>query len=113
MYSLSKQTSDPKSQHGKQPSLSIHIILLNRTYDNAESDDLWRHLTTAAHEDGTLPQDVTVKMIMDTWTLQKGYPVIMVERSADGTSATVSQVSPAHAIKITLFDIKMTARKPF
>ncbi|KAK8402060.1 hypothetical protein O3P69_001270 [Scylla paramamosain] len=60
-------------------------------YDNAEQDDLWRHLTEAAHEAGTLPLNLTVKTIMDTWTLQMGYPVIKVERSADGTSATVSQ----------------------
>ncbi|XP_063887273.1 aminopeptidase N-like isoform X2 [Scylla paramamosain] len=60
-------------------------------YDNAEQDDLWRHLTKAAHEAGTLPLNLTVKTIMDTWTLQMGYPVIKVERSADGTSATVSQ----------------------
>lgn len=60
-------------------------------YDNAEQDDLWRYLTQAAHEAGTLPHDLTVKIIMDTWTLQMGYPVIKVERSADGTSATVSQ----------------------
>ncbi|KAG0730404.1 Aminopeptidase Ey [Chionoecetes opilio] len=60
-------------------------------YDNAEQDDLWQHLTEAAHEASTLPRDLTVKTIMDTWTLQMGYPVIKVERSADGTSATVSQ----------------------
>ncbi|XP_042215803.1 aminopeptidase N-like isoform X2 [Homarus americanus] len=60
-------------------------------YDTAEQDDLWRHLTTAAHQDDTLPQDLTVKTIMDTWTLQMGYPVIKVERSPDGTTATVSQ----------------------
>jgi len=56
-------------------------------------DDLWKHLTLAAHEDGILPQDVTVKMIMDTWTLQMGYPVVKVTRSPDGTSATLTQVS--------------------
>ncbi|XP_063596358.1 aminopeptidase N-like isoform X1 [Penaeus indicus] len=60
-------------------------------YQNAEQDDLWQYLTTAAHEDNTLPADVTVKKIMDTWTLQMGYPVIKVTRSSDGTSATVSQ----------------------
>ncbi|ROT69094.1 putative Aminopeptidase N precursor [Penaeus vannamei] len=54
-------------------------------------DDLWKHLTLAAHEDGILPQDVTVKMIMDTWTLQMGYPVVKVTRSPDGTSATLTQ----------------------
>merc|ERR1712212_421769 len=60
-------------------------------YSAAEQDDLWEHLTAAAHQDNTLPQDVTVKTIMDTWTLQMGYPVIQVVRSPDGTSATVSQ----------------------
>ncbi|XP_068228789.1 LOW QUALITY PROTEIN: aminopeptidase N-like [Palaemon carinicauda] len=60
-------------------------------YDNAEQDDLWEYLTTAAHEDGTLPSDLTVKTIMDTWTLQMGYPVINVTRSLDGTTATVTQ----------------------
>jgi len=33
-----------------------------------------------------------MKTIMDTWTLQKGFPVIKVARSLDGTSAQVSQV---------------------
>ncbi|XP_050699392.1 aminopeptidase N-like [Eriocheir sinensis] len=60
-------------------------------YDNAEQDDLWRHLTEAAHAAGTLPPELSVKAIMDTWTLQMGYPVIRVERSPDGTSASVSQ----------------------
>ncbi|ROT72062.1 putative aminopeptidase N [Penaeus vannamei] len=60
-------------------------------YKNAVQDDLWQYLTVAAHKDGTLPEDLSVKVIMDTWTLQKGYPVIHVTRSADGTSATVSQ----------------------
>ncbi|XP_037774385.1 LOW QUALITY PROTEIN: aminopeptidase N-like [Penaeus monodon] len=61
-------------------------------YSNAEQDDLWEHLTAAAHRDRKLPENLTVKTIMDTWTLQKGFPVIKVTRSSDGTSADVSQV---------------------
>ncbi|XP_047471489.1 LOW QUALITY PROTEIN: aminopeptidase Ey-like [Penaeus chinensis] len=61
------------------------------TYNSSVQDDLWKHLTVAAHEDGILPKDVTVKMIMDTWTLQMGYPVVKVTRSADGTSAILTQ----------------------
>lgn len=60
-------------------------------YKSAKQDDLWQYLTEAAHEDGTLPPHATVKKIMDTWTLQMGYPVIKVTRSADGTSAKVTQ----------------------
>ena len=49
-------------------------------YRNAEQDDLWSHLTSAAHDDESLPEDMSVKEIMDTWTLQMGYPVVHVER---------------------------------
>ena len=31
-----------------------------------------------AHAEDTLPAELSVKEIMDTWTLQKGYPVIDV-----------------------------------
>ncbi|XP_042891235.1 aminopeptidase N-like [Penaeus japonicus] len=60
-------------------------------YSNADQDDLWQHLTVAAHHEAALPKRWTVKTIMDTWTLQRGYPVIKVARSSDGSSAYVSQ----------------------
>ncbi|XP_068246618.1 uncharacterized protein [Palaemon carinicauda] len=69
--------------------LSKYLTTLK--YKNAEQDDLWRFLTDAGHEDNTLPGDITVKTVMDTWTLQMGYPVIKVERSPSGTSASVTQ----------------------
>lgn len=47
-------------------------------YGNANRDDLWRHLNQAAKNDGKLSIDV--KQIMDTWTLQMGYPVVTVTR---------------------------------
>lgn len=34
---------------------------------------------------------MTVKQIMDTWTLKKGYPVVMVERDYWNNRATLSQ----------------------
>lgn len=52
-------------------------------YSNAEQDDLWRVLTDQAHKDKTLDKNLTVKEIMDTWTLQMGYPVIQVNRKGD------------------------------
>ncbi|XP_072035872.1 aminopeptidase N-like isoform X2 [Amphiura filiformis] len=54
-------------------------------YGNAVRDDLWKHLNDVAKEDGRLFIDV--KEIMDTWTLQMGYPVVTVTREygrADG-----------------------------
>ncbi|XP_050685905.1 aminopeptidase N-like isoform X1 [Eriocheir sinensis] len=60
-------------------------------YDSATQDDLWEFLTAAAKEDGRLPQDASVKDIMDTWTLQGGYPVVGVTRSEDGTVTLTQQ----------------------
>jgi len=60
-------------------------------FDAAEQDDLWRHLTVQAHKDGTLPKDMSVKAVMDTWTLQMGLPVVTVSRNYQDNTATVSQ----------------------
>ncbi|XP_037798508.1 aminopeptidase N-like isoform X2 [Penaeus monodon] len=60
-------------------------------YSNAVQDDLWEFLTVAAHQDKALAKDLSVKMIMDTWTLQKGFPVIEVIRSIDGALPFVTQ----------------------
>jgi len=48
-------------------------------YANAEQDDLWAALGKQAHKEGVLDPEVTVKSIMDTWTLQKGYPVLHIK----------------------------------
>lgn len=58
-------------------------------YQSAEQNDLWRHLTQAAREDGMLVGEMSVKEVMDSWTLQKGYPVISLARN--GTTATLTQ----------------------
>lgn len=54
-------------------------------YENAEQEDLWEILTHHGHDFGTLPSSLDVKQIMDTWTLQAGYPVITVQRLDDQT----------------------------
>jgi aminopeptidase N len=55
-------------------------------YGNTESKDLWNKLSKAVK--GT-PHHVDVANVMDTWTLQMGYPVITVNKN--GASATVNQ----------------------
>ncbi|XP_042874237.1 aminopeptidase N-like [Penaeus japonicus] len=64
--------------------------LTNFEYDAAAQDDLGNS-DRQAHEDKTLPDEVSVKDIMDTWTLLTGYPVVKLERDEAGTSATVTQ----------------------
>jgi len=60
-------------------------------YDSAEQDDLWKYLTEQGHRDGTLQADLTVKQVMDTWTLQTGFPLITVKRNYDSGTAKISQ----------------------
>lgn len=58
-------------------------------YSNAKQDDLWAVMTKYGHQYITLPKDMDVKKIMDSWTLQAGYPILTVERN--GTSIKISQ----------------------
>lgn len=52
-------------------------------YSSVVQDNLWDALTEQAHLDGTLDRNLTVKEIMDTWTLQKGLPLLTVTRSGN------------------------------
>nr|AVD96938.1 putative APN-2 [Nilaparvata lugens] len=74
-------------------------------YSNAEQDDLWAALTDQAHKAGSLDKALTVKEIMDTWTLQTGYPVVTVTRDYEKGAATVSQKRYL-AVKLTGRDLE-------
>lgn len=65
--------------------------LRGRSYSSATQNDLWAALTVQARQDRALPGDVTVKDIMDTWTLQTGYPVVTVTRDYAAGSARLEQ----------------------
>ncbi|CAL8109596.1 unnamed protein product [Orchesella dallaii] len=69
----------------------LHNYLMKWTYQAAVQNDLWDSLTEQAHADGTLDRAMTVHDVMDTWTLQKGFPTIKVERNYNDGSATFSQ----------------------
>ena len=72
--------------------LEILVDINFSSYKAAEQDDLWHYLTSQAHVDKTLPEDVTVKQIMDTWTLQMGFPVVTVTRDYKAKTAMLEQV---------------------
>lgn len=61
-------------------------------FSNAEQDDLWNSLTEEAHRVGSLDKNITVKEIMDSWTLQTGYPVLKVSRDYSTGMVLLSQV---------------------
>ncbi|XP_022827407.1 aminopeptidase N-like [Spodoptera litura] len=70
---------------------AINNYLRKYSYNNAEQDDLWLELTAVSKKYGVLPNNVTVKDIMDTWTKQTGYPILTVTRDYEDKSITVSQ----------------------
>uniref|UniRef100_A0A1B6M3I9 Aminopeptidase n=1 Tax=Graphocephala atropunctata TaxID=36148 RepID=A0A1B6M3I9_9HEMI len=65
--------------------------LNKRKYSSATRDDLWQALTDQAQEDSVFDQDMTVKAVMDTWTLQTGFPLVTAIRNYKNRTVTVSQ----------------------
>lgn len=59
-------------------------------YKNAVQDDLWQSLTEETLVSKMLPENTTIKEIMDTWTLQTGYPVLTATVDENG-DLTITQ----------------------
>lgn len=53
------------------------------SYQSATQDDLWAALTLEAQKSGVFEDKMSVKEIMDGWTLQTGFPFITVTRNYD------------------------------
>ncbi|XP_070545825.1 aminopeptidase N-like isoform X2 [Ptychodera flava] len=64
----------------------LTLFLNEQSYKAATSDDLWDALTRADMG----KKDTDVKKVMDTWTLQMGYPVVTIKRTST-TTATAEQ----------------------
>ncbi|XP_022120582.2 aminopeptidase N [Pieris rapae] len=60
-----------------------------KKYGDAEQKDLWSALTNAARERGN--SDIDVAVIMDSWTLQTGFPVLTVTRDYEMGAVTFKQ----------------------
>ncbi|XP_037950077.1 aminopeptidase N-like [Teleopsis dalmanni] len=69
----------------------VSNYLRKHAYSNAEQDNLWAALTESAHKFRAIPTHFNIKLIMDSWTLQTGYPVITVSRDYKRKTAEVSQ----------------------
>ncbi|XP_055525327.1 aminopeptidase N-like [Wyeomyia smithii] len=70
----------------------VRRYLKHHKYSNAEQNDLWAALTEEARVNGVLPKNVDVKTVMESWTLQTGYPVISVTRDYEARTADITQV---------------------
>lgn len=56
------------------------------------SDNLWEIMTELAHESKTIPTDLTVSTIIDTWLLSAGYPTLFVDRDKSNGTIIIRQV---------------------
>lgn len=61
-----------------------------KKYGSAEQKDLWSALNNAASKKGTPEVDVAV--VMDSWTLQTGFPLVNVIRDYGREVLHISQV---------------------
>lgn len=55
-------------------------LLNTYAYENADRNDLWRFMTKHGQMKNTLPFNIDIKTVMDTWISKPGYPVVTVER---------------------------------
>lgn len=94
------------SKISQQIFLNSKNYLKNNSYGNAEQNDLWAELDAQAKIDGTLSINLSVKSIMDTWTLRKGYPVVKIERLDSSNQLSVTQkwflLNPLNKLKDTV-----------
>jgi len=74
-------------------------MLMGSKYGNTRQDDLWSSLSDAAHVNRVLPSPVDIKVIMNTWTLQVGYPIITITRVYDQRTAFIKQVC-LHSLRL-------------
>ncbi|ODM96179.1 Aminopeptidase N [Orchesella cincta] len=69
----------------------LRTYLKRNAFGAVEQDDLFEALTEHALADNRLPEGVTMKTIMDTWTLQKAYPLLKVRHSTSDNIVTITQ----------------------
>lgn len=60
-------------------------------YQSATQDDLWKAMTLEAQKSGIFDETMSVKEIMDGWTLQTGFPYITVNLSYETNEIFLEQ----------------------
>lgn len=61
------------------------------SYSSATQDDLWLALTLEARKSGIFDDSMSVKEIMDGWTLQTGFPYLTVTRNYKSNEINIEQ----------------------
>lgn len=65
--------------------------LIKFSFQSATQNDLWDSLTDEARKSGVFDDKMSVKEIMDGWTLQTGFPYIQVTRNYESNKITFEQ----------------------
>ncbi|XP_070547002.1 aminopeptidase N-like isoform X2 [Ptychodera flava] len=68
-------------------------------YSNADMDELWEEFSEAANS------RLQIKEIMDTWTLQKGYPVVTLSRDSSSSMRKLNVKQSHFTIQTEVSDI--------
>jgi glutamyl aminopeptidase len=66
----------------------LQSYLLKHKYANAETKDLWAAIMEEYQSNRDLANNINIEEVMNTWTLQMGYPVITIHASARTIGAT-------------------------
>lgn len=69
----------------------IRNYLQRHAYESVSQSDLWDDMQQAADVQDALPVDNPLASIMDSWTLQKGYPLVRVHRDYEAATVQISQ----------------------
>ncbi|XP_023306164.2 aminopeptidase N-like [Lucilia cuprina] len=69
----------------------VSDYLKKHKYSNAEQDDLWSAFTEKAHSYERIQNEYDMKTIMDSWTLQTGYPLVKVTRDYNSGAVEITQ----------------------
>ncbi|XP_050293246.1 aminopeptidase N-like isoform X2 [Anthonomus grandis grandis] len=79
----------------------LHNYLKKFSYKSTNQDDLWGLFTKRAHNQSIIPENVTVKALMNSWTSQSGYPCITVNRNYSTGIATINQTKMTEDLNVT------------
>nr|CAI5863764.1 unnamed protein product [Callosobruchus analis] len=82
----------------------LQQYLKKYAYSSASQDDLWSLYTRTARNESIIPQTVTVKALMHSWSTQSGYPMITITRDYSTQTAILKQTKFTENLENTTSD---------
>lgn len=79
----------------------MFVFLFNSAYQSATQDDLWDLYTQTAQNESIIPETITVKALMNSWSTQSGYPLITITRNYTSEIALINQTKMTEDTNVT------------